>query len=145
MPSPDLRCGPTPESLARSGTEAAHQTALFAWAALHTHQWPELEYLFAIPNGGTRNKIEAGFLKAQGVRSGVPDVCLPIARWDKHGLWIELKIGKNKPRERQQQWHQALSGFGHAVVVAYSWSEAASYITQYLEDKLNETCSGGGA
>src|SRR5215471_3443928 len=117
--SPDQRCsGPTPEMLARSGTEAAHQTALFAWAALSTHQWPELEYMFAVPNGGTRNKVEAGFLKAQGVRSGVPDICLPVARWGKHGLWIELKVGRNTPTEKQVQWHEALSRFGYAVVVA---------------------------
>lgn len=97
----------TPDQLAKSGTEAAHQTALFAWAAvarLHgfevAQQWaelgprafegspkigvPALEWLHHIPNGGARaddeqtRKIRGGQLKAQGVREGVPDVFLPL-------------------------------------------------------------------
>lgn len=144
---PDLRCstGPTPEQIARPGTEAAHQTAMFAWAALNTHRFPELAYLFAVPNGGTRNKVEAGFLKAQGVRSGVPDIFLPVSRWGKHGLWIELKVGKNRPSENQQEWMAMLARHGYAVVVAYSWIEGTNYITQYLEENLNESNPVGGS
>jgi hypothetical protein len=143
--SPDLRVGPTPEQLARSGSEAAHQTALFAWAALSCYRWPELAYLFAVPNGGTRNKVEAGFLKAQGVRSGVPDIFLPVARWGCHGLWIEMKVGNNKPSDNQKNWIKALQAHGYAVVVAYSWIQAKDYIIQYLEGNLNENSSDGGS
>lgn len=126
--------GPTPESLAAPGTEAAHQTALFCWAALNAHHWPELEYLAHIPNGGTRNRVEAGFLKAQGVRSGVPDVILPVARWGKHGLWIEMKVGDNRPSAEQKKWIQFLIKAGYAVVVCYSWIQASDYIIRYLEE-----------
>jgi VRR-NUC domain len=138
-----MALGPTPEQLARPGTEAAHQTALFAWAALSTYQWPELAWMFAIPNGGTRNPVEAGFLKSAGVRAGVPDIFLPVARWGKHGLWIELKVGNNKPRKNQNEWMKMLEHLGYAVVVAYSWIEAKGYIIQYLEDKLNEHAGPG--
>jgi hypothetical protein len=130
--------GPTPESLAASGSEQAHQTALFAWASLTTYQYPELNWMFAIPNGGTRNRVEAGFMKAAGVRSGVPDVCLPVARWGKHGLFIELKIGKNKPTANQQDWIRALSAMGYAAVVCYHWQTAREYIVQYLEGDPDE-------
>jgi VRR-NUC domain len=141
--SPGLRCGPMPEQIAKSGTEAAHQTALFAWAALNTYKYPELAWMFAIPNGGTRNPIEAGFMKAAGVRSGVPDVFFPVARWGKHGLWIELKVGKNKPRKHQTEWIAMLMHLGYAVVVAYSWIEASDYIIQYLEDDHENHTAGG--
>lgn len=127
--------GPTPEELAKPGTEISHQTAVFAWAALHAYRWPELDLLFAVPNGGGRNKIEAGFLKGSGVRSGVPDVCLPVARWGLHGLWIELKIGKNTLSENQLAWIKRLNVGGYAALVAYSWNEAIDYITVYLEEK----------
>lgn len=140
----DQRCGPTPEQLARSGSEAAHQTALFAWAALHTYQWPELAYMFAIPNGGTRNKVEAGFLKAQGVRPGVPDILLPVARWGKHGLFIEMKVGKNKPSSHQDTFMTMLTRFGYAVLVAYSWDIARDSIITYLEEN-NEIRTGSGS
>jgi hypothetical protein len=91
--------------------------------------------MFHIPNGGTRNVVEAGFLKAAGVRAWVPDIFLPVARWGKHGLWIELKIKDNKPRKNQNEWMEMLRHFGFAVVVAYSWVEASNYITTYLEDR----------
>lgn len=132
--------GPTPESIAKPGTEAAHQTALFAWAALSVYRFPELAWMFAIPNGGTRNQVEAGFLKAAGVRAGVPDIFLPVARWRKHGLWIEMKVGNNKLRKNQNEWATMLVHLGYAHVVAYSWIEARDYIIRYLEDedKLNE-------
>lgn len=134
-----LSTGPTPEKIAEPNTEVAHQTALFAWAAsVSLYRWPELAWMFAVPNGGTRNKVEAGFLKASGVRAGVPDIFLPVARWGKHGLWIELKVGKNKPRDKQNEWLDMLNRFGYAVVVAYGWIEAKDYITQYLEDKPHE-------
>lgn len=133
--------GVTPEQLASSGTEAAHQTALFAWAALNTYRFPELEFLFHIPNGGTRNKVEAGFLKAQGVRSGVPDIMLPVARWGKHGLFIEMKVKNNKPQQNQSHWIKALSTLNYLVLVCYDWRTASEYITHYLEGD-NETSSG---
>ena len=83
----------TPEQIAKSGTEESHQTALFAWAALHANECPQLRLLLAIPNGGLRNKVTAGKLKAQGVKAGVPDIFLPVARGRYHGLWIEMKEG----------------------------------------------------
>ena len=126
--------GPTPEQLAAPGTEAAHQTALMCWAALQTHRWPELEYLAHVPNGGTRNKVEAGFLKAQGVRKGVPDMILPVGRWGKYGLWIEMKVGNNRPSPDQRKWIDFLIKSGYAVVVCYSWVQASEYIIRYLEE-----------
>lgn len=43
--------------------EAAEQTALFRWAGFMSGQFPEIEMLYHIPNGGSRNKIEAAHLK----------------------------------------------------------------------------------
>ena len=34
---------------------------------------------------------EAMNLKRQGVKAGVLDIFLPVARKDKHGLWIAMK------------------------------------------------------
>lgn len=69
-------------------TEAEEQIALFEWARLQTGRFPELALLYHVPNGGSRNKIEAARLRAQGVKSGVPDLCLPVARGASHGLYI---------------------------------------------------------
>lgn len=72
-------------------TEAEEQTELFAWAELLRGRFPELRLLYHVPNGGSRNRIEAARLQAQGVKAGVPDLCLPVARGKYHGLYIELK------------------------------------------------------
>ena len=76
----------TPEGLAAAGTEHAHQKAIFCWAANNFNKWPELQLMFAIPNGGTRGDdkksrtIRGGKLKAEGVKAGVPDIFLPVPR-----------------------------------------------------------------
>lgn len=51
--------------------EEREQMALMHWAAYYESEHPELALLFHIPNGGTRNKREAGRLKAAGVKAGV--------------------------------------------------------------------------
>ena len=66
-------------------TEADEQKAVIQWCILMEKRWPELEYLYHVPNGGSRNRIEAANLKEEGVKAGVPDLELPeqqpIGRW----------------------------------------------------------------
>lgn len=94
----------TPATLAKSGTEHAHQTALFAYVAvayLHgfdvADEWcktgvipqttpysmyetptvPALEWFHAIHNQGHGDKVRGANAKAEGVRKGVADTFLP--------------------------------------------------------------------
>ena len=60
-------------------SEHLHQKALFEWADRMEGAWPELRLMYAIPNGGLRTKAQAGKLKAEGVKPGVPDIHLPVA------------------------------------------------------------------
>lgn len=118
--------------------EAAEQTALFRWAGFMSGQFPEIEMLYHIPNGGSRNKIEAAHLKQQGVKAGVPDLCLPVARGEYHGLYIELKYGKNKPTENQKRWINLLRSQNYKAEVAYGWEEASKIILEYLKSTRAE-------
>lgn len=113
--------------------EAAEQIALFSWAAYMQNTYPELELLFHIPNGGSRNKIEAANLKRQGVKAGIPDLFLPVARGGWHGLFIEMKAGKNKETENQKSWGFKLKYQGYLTAVCYGWEAAADVIKAYLE------------
>jgi len=108
------------------------QVALFRWAGHQQRRLPELSLLFAIPNGGHRHPATAAKLKAEGVKAGVPDLCLPVARGEYHGLWIELKAGRNKPTPPQVQWHMRLSQQDYRVAVCYSWEAARDVIEEYL-------------
>ena len=115
--------------------EANEQEALFDWARLMRGKYPELDLLYHIPNGGSRNRLEAANLKHQGVKAGVPDLCLPVARGRYHGLYIEMKYGKNKTSEEQNKWLDALAWQGHAVAVCYGWEKAQQLIVKYLSLK----------
>ena len=120
--------------------EANEQETLFGWAAMQSHKYPGLRLMFHIPNGGSRNKLEAYNLKKQGVKAGVPDICLPVPSGAYHGLYIELKYGKNKTSPEQRAWLAALSAVGYKTAVCYGWSEAAETILKYLkEGKTHET------
>jgi hypothetical protein len=113
-------------------SEHDEQAALFKWAALHVGRYPELALMFAIPNGGKRDPVTAVRLQAEGVKPGVPDICLPVARQGWHGLFIELKWGRNKPSEPQLDWLARLTEQGYLAVVAWGWQEAAEVIRDYL-------------
>lgn len=116
----------------RRDLEHDAQCILFNWANLKALQSPELRLLFAIPNGGHRHDGTARKLKAEGVKSGVPDVFLPVSRGGYHGLWIEMKIGKNKPTANQVDWMDSLEDQGYKCVVCYGSDEATNAIEEYL-------------
>jgi len=117
-------------------TESDEQAALFSWAAMMRGKRPELQLLFHIPNGGVRSKSEAARFKSEGVKPGVPDICLPVARGPYHGLYIELKRQKGgRISEAQKKWLTELSLQGYLAVVAYGWKEASQIIEDYLDGK----------
>ena len=90
-------------------TEHEEQVALMRLVEMHKGRWPELGMLFHIPNGGNRNIITAKKLKAEGVKKGVPDLCLPIPRGEHHGLFVELKKQKGGTTSPEQKaWIGAL-------------------------------------
>lgn len=116
--------------------EAQEQTWLMQWSRYASVKWPELDLLYHVPNGGSRNAIEAARLKAQGVKKGVPDLCLPVPRGDYHGLYIELKRQKNGVLSAdQKQWIKSLRDQGYMVEVCRGFQEAANVIEHYLEGK----------
>lgn len=115
--------------------EAAEQIALFEWAAMQQGKYPELAMMFHVPNGGSRNELEAANLKRQGVKAGVLDVWLPVPRGGFHGLVIEMKAGKNKPTQEQLWWIANLIKQGYYVSVSYSWKDASDKILNYLNQR----------
>ena len=118
-------------------SEHAEQAALIIWAdhLAKSGQLPQLSMLMAIPNGGYRPPAVAARMKAEGVRAGVPDLFLayPNAA-GYHGLWIEMKVGKNRPTPAQWEWIEALEGYGYAVAVCWGMEEAQEVVLDYLDN-----------
>lgn len=117
----------TPEQIAAPGTEAAIQTALFAWAAS-----VGIHLLYAIPNGEQRSKITGARLKQQGVKAGFPDIGLPMARRGFNGLFIELKKKGGLVAHRQQNWLDMLNAEGYKAVTCFGYEEARDCLKWYL-------------
>ena len=116
-------------------TEAQEQIALFEWAGMMSGRMPELALLHAIPNGGSRNPAEARHLKAQGVKPGIPDIFLPCARGEYHGLYIELKRRKGgRVSIDQKKMILALQNQGYKAEVCMGWDEARDTICEYLRE-----------
>ena len=114
-------------------TEAQEQKALFQWTRLQQGRSPALALLSHTPNGGSRNLIEAHNLKEQGVKSGVPDICLPVPNLVNTALYIELKRRKGgKVSDQQRGWIAALNRVGNRAVVCKGWEEARDVILDYL-------------
>ena len=114
------------------GPESREQICLFEWAKINEHKEPALALLFHVPNGGKRSKTAAVRLKLEGVKAGVPDLVLPVARGGFHGLFIELKEGKNTPTQNQKRWLAALSEQGYCAKVCYGFEGARDAILEYL-------------
>ena len=121
--------------------EHYEQVNLFRWAAMLTPTHPELGLIFAIPNGGHRHIITAKKLKAEGVKSGVPDIFLAYPRqgsqWPNsgaaHGLFIELKKENGgRLSEHQSEWIMKLNNAGYKCAVCHGWVHAAQEICDYL-------------
>ena len=116
-------------------TEAQHQHNVIAWSEIHLDQYPELCLLHHIPNGGAREEVEAAHLKDAGVKAGVPDLCLPVARGRYHGLYVEMKKPGGTESHNQIWWRERLTEQGYYATVAYGWSLAVGAIERYLNLK----------
>lgn len=88
---------------------------------------------YHIPNGGYRDYREAAKFKRMGVKPGVPDICIPIARQGFHGLYIELKrVTGGSVSETQRFWLEELRKQGYDVFIAKGAKELINYVKNYL-------------
>ncbi len=122
------------KKIAKPVTEAQHQRAVILWSEQPSirQKYPELKLLYHIPNGGTRDAVEGRHLKEQGVKSGVPDLHLPVARGPYHSLYIEMKTETGDTSGAQDWWLEELSKQGNFCEVCHGWESAVKVLEWYL-------------
>ena len=150
----------TPDQLAKSNSEHAHQRAFFAyckyvelhgfyaadvWANLTPAQssepWPLLKWIHAIPNGAAYgHEGEGAKMKAEGLKAGVLDVAFDFPVDNFAGFKMEfkkpaLRDPKNPKKgmsKEQIEYADFAHNCGHFVCLAYSWQEGVKWLKKYL-------------
>ena len=112
--------------------ETTEQISLFNWAERNAHVLPCLSLMYHVPNEGKRTN--GAVLKAMGLKTGVPDVVLPVASHNFHGLYLEMKYGNNKPTKAQEEYMAMLNAQGYKTAVCYGAEEAGEEILAYLTE-----------
>lgn len=115
-------------------TESQEQQALFRWAAYNRGRHPELRLMYHIPNEGKRPTPTGARMRSEGLRKGVPDICLPVPRGPYHGLYIEMKRVKgSRVSNEQKQWLRDLTDQGYMAVICNGFEAARGVISNYLD------------
>ena len=75
-------------------------------------------------------------MKRMGVRAGVHDYFLPVARGMYHGLWIELKPDVKgyypSVSDGQREWRTKMRTQGYAAFIIKGWESAIGIMLDYL-------------
>lgn len=127
----------------RLSDESGHQETIIEWCSWNIQKYPELDLLYHVPNGGKRDKATAIALKRQGVKAGVPDLVLPVARCGYHGLYIELKAPGGSAQKTQREYIKHLRQQGYLAVICYGWQESVQLISNYLDGQLLKDAAAG--
>lgn len=115
-------------------SESIEQIMLMQWCKRNAKTIPQLDKIFAIPNGGLRNKSTAAKLKLEGVKKGVPDLFLAVPNKYFHGLFIEMKRIKGGVLSKEQKiWKELLTAEGYCWSVAKGFQEGKAIIEEYLK------------
>lgn len=113
--------------------EGLEQSALMAELRARLPEVADL--IFHVPNGGHRVKAVAAKLKAQGVKAGIPDLVLPMARGGFFGLYIEFKATPPNDATVSDSQHERirkLNAQGYLAVVCRGHFDTMEQIRAYL-------------
>jgi hypothetical protein len=100
---------------------------------------PALRWMFHCPNGGKRDAITGGQMRALGVKPGVPDLLMPVPSGPNPGLALEFKSATGRASESQDEWMRFLMDeAGWMVLIVRSAEEGRKAVQFYLDVDLPE-------
>lgn len=113
-------------------TESKEQIKVIQWCKRNIHLHPELDEIFWIRNESRSKRVRI-MGKLMGIKPGIPDLLLPVARRNFHGLFIEMKsmVGDLSPAQKKRI--PKLKAQGYAVIVCKGADYAIYMIKSYLK------------
>lgn len=112
------------------GTEHHLQVECVKWFRL-IHKKDGI--IYAIPNGGLRNRTVAAELKEEGQTNGIPDLHIPIPRKGYASLYIEMKNGKaGRLSDYQKEMIERLRSYGNKVEVVRTLDDFMAVVNDYF-------------
>ncbi len=112
--------------------EQIAQINLMNWVKFNLPEY--VEDIIHVANERTCSPIEGRILKRMGVRRGCADIFVAVVKNGIGGLWLELKVGTNKPTKEQQEFLQRKIKMGYAAACVWGWEAARDFIVEYLRD-----------
>lgn len=99
------------------------------------YQHPECRHnLFAVPNGGHRDKVTGAKMKAEGVLAGVADLILLKSNSNYGALLIEMKTRTGRQADTQREWQRLIERDGYKYIVCRSLQDFIREVDSYLSD-----------
>lgn len=86
--------------------------------------------IFSVPNGGTRNKVEAIKLKSTGMKAGVSDLIVILPN---HVLFVEVKTETGRQSDKQIEFEKTITDLGYKYVLVRSLEEFKTVMIAFLK------------
>lgn len=112
--------------------EDIEQQMVFEWAAQMEYRYPCLRLMYHVPNEGKRTHATAAKMKRIGLKKGVLDICLPVARGGFHGCYIEMKAVGGRATPEQREYLDALRSEGYFAALCVGHEAAQDTILGYI-------------
>ncbi len=110
--------------------ESEIQKSCVKWFTL---QFPDLRpVLFAVGNGGARNRTEAAIMKGEGVTAGVADMLFLYPNESYHGLCIEFKTPTGKQSDSQKVFARNVEKHGYKYIIVRSIEQFIEEVKSYI-------------
>jgi hypothetical protein len=104
-----------------------------------------LRWVHAIPNGFHRGFAARRKAKAEGVKSGILDLCIPAPELrvgvrrsgGYHGLYVEMKRKGERARPTQTEFMDYLDSVHYNHALCFDWRAAAGIIAAHLDLQIH--------
>lgn len=116
------------QELSGKESETSIHLAVMQWVRLHPKIVP---YVIHIPNEGKRSQRFGRQLKNMGMRPGVSDLFVALAKHDYHGAWIELKTPKGRVQESQEIFLSDMKAAGYYTSITRGFDETINLLQWY--------------